>query len=40
MKVSFRLNEDMVELSGFRHSGGERAVSTIMYLMAMQQLTR
>jgi hypothetical protein len=26
-------------LDGNRHSGGERAVSTIMYLMALQELT-
>eukprot|EP01036_Dinobryon_divergens_P056977 gene56977-76078_t len=29
----------MSDLSGLRHSGGERAVSTIMYLMALQEFT-
>ena len=39
MKVSFRDETDIAPLSGQRHSGGERAVSTIMYLMALQGLT-
>jgi hypothetical protein len=39
IKVSFRENTDVITLSGSRHSGGERAVSTIMYLMALQNLT-
>lgn len=39
MHVSFRDNVDIHKLSGQRHSGGERAVSTIMYLMALQELT-
>lgn len=39
MKVAFRDSGDLVPLSGTRHSGGERAVSTIMYLMALQSLT-
>jgi structural maintenance of chromosomes protein 5 len=39
MYVSFRDNMDEHKLSGQRHSGGERAVSTIMYLMALQELT-
>ena len=39
MKVRFREGETMSELSGHRHSGGERAVSTIMYLMALQEMT-
>ena len=39
MEVCFKINSTMVELSGHKHSGGERAVSTIMYLMAMQALT-
>jgi chromosome segregation ATPase len=36
--VSFRDTEGMRQLSGTRHSGGERAVSTVMYLMALQVL--
>lgn len=39
MRVNFRANEMMQDLSGMRHSGGERAVSTIMYLMALQEMT-
>jgi hypothetical protein len=39
MSVSFRQNLDLAKLSGQRHSGGERAVSTVMYLMALQDLT-
>lgn len=39
MKVSFRDNSEVAQLSGHRHSGGERAVSTIMFLMALQGLT-
>lgn len=39
MKVSFRESSDLANLSGDRHSGGERAVSTSMYLMALQALT-
>ena len=39
MKVKFRENDLLTELSGHRHSGGERAVSTIMYLMALQEMT-
>ena len=39
LKVSFRQTDSLEQLSGKRHSGGERAVSTIMYLMALQELT-
>ena len=39
MNVSFRGEADIAPLSGQRHSGGERAVATIMYLMALQGLT-
>lgn len=39
MNVSFRGESDIAPLSGQRHSGGERAVATIMYLMALQGLT-
>jgi chromosome segregation ATPase len=39
LMVSFRQESGMVELSGHRHSGGERAVSTVMYLMALQEMT-
>lgn len=40
MQVSFREDADLADLSGQRHSGGERAVATIMYLMALQEMTR
>jgi chromosome segregation ATPase len=36
--VSFRNNAKAQVLSAQRHSGGERSVSTIMYLMALQDL--
>ena len=36
MSVSFRENAALAPLSGHKHSGGERAVSTIMFLMALQ----
>eukprot|EP00607_Mallomonas_marina_P011069 CAMPEP_0182424812 /NCGR_PEP_ID=MMETSP1167-20130531/11073_1 /TAXON_ID=2988 /ORGANISM="Mallomonas Sp, Strain CCMP3275" /LENGTH=211 /DNA_ID=CAMNT_0024604907 /DNA_START=93 /DNA_END=725 /DNA_ORIENTATION=+ len=39
MRVSFHSDSQMSDLSGLRHSGGERAVSTIMYLMALQSYT-
>ena len=39
LKVAFRAGETPSELSGQSHSGGERAVSTIMYLMALQEMT-
>ena len=38
LKVSFKQNQDIAVLDGQKHSGGERAVSTIMYLMALQHL--
>jgi chromosome segregation ATPase len=40
LMVSFRRESGMVELTGTRQSGGERAVSTVMYLMALQRMTR
>lgn len=39
MMVSFRSQNPLFELSGQRQSGGERAVATVMYLMALQELT-
>jgi chromosome segregation ATPase len=38
IKVKFRDTEDMQILNGQRQSGGERSVSTIFYLMALQDL--
>lgn len=39
LRVTFREGAPCTDLSGARHSGGERAVSTIMFLMALQQMT-
>ncbi|CAH1757333.1 4927_t:CDS:10 [Entrophospora sp. SA101] len=38
--VKFRDNEKLQPLTGQRQSGGERSVSTIMYLMALQELAK
>ncbi|CAG8478217.1 10797_t:CDS:10 [Diversispora eburnea] len=38
--VKFRDNEKLQVLTGQRQSGGERSVSTIMYLMALQELAK
>jgi chromosome segregation ATPase len=38
LMVAFKENTSMSILDGQKHSGGERAVSTIMYLMALQNL--
>ncbi|KAI9890651.1 MAG: Structural maintenance of chromosomes protein 5 [Vezdaea aestivalis] len=38
--VKFRENEQLARLTAQRQSGGERAVSTIFYLMSLQRLTR
>ncbi|OAG04898.1 P-loop containing nucleoside triphosphate hydrolase protein [Paraphaeosphaeria sporulosa] len=40
IEVSFRENEPLAVLDSHRQSGGERAVSTIFYLMALQGLAR
>ncbi|RVX66141.1 hypothetical protein B0A52_09870 [Exophiala mesophila] len=40
ISVSFRASENMTLLDSHRQSGGERAVSTIFYLMALQSLNR
>ncbi|CAK4033817.1 Structural maintenance of chromosomes 5 [Lecanosticta acicola] len=40
IKVKFRENEPLSLLDSHRQSGGERAVSTIFYLMALQSLAR
>jgi hypothetical protein len=36
IEVKFRNNEELQELNAQRQSGGERSVSTMLYLMAMQ----
>lgn len=40
IQVKFRENEQLSALDNHRQSGGERAVSTIFYLMALQTLSR
>ncbi|KAI9737881.1 MAG: Structural maintenance of chromosomes protein 5 [Cirrosporium novae-zelandiae] len=40
IKVKFRAEEELQILDSHRQSGGERAVSTIFYLMALQSLAR
>lgn len=36
IKVKFREGEDLQLMTSHRQSGGERSVSTILYLMALQ----
>ena len=38
--VKFRANEEMQRLTGQRQSGGEKSVSTILYLLSLQELSR
>ncbi|ELR03474.1 structural maintenance of chromosomes protein [Pseudogymnoascus destructans] len=40
IRVKFRENETLQQLDQHRQSGGERSVSTIFYLMALQSLAR
>ncbi|KAI1335364.1 hypothetical protein F5Y15DRAFT_420026 [Xylariaceae sp. FL0016] len=40
IKVKFRPNETLQQLNQHRQSGGERAVSTIFYLMALQSMAQ
>ena len=39
IRVKFRDEEPLQELTGSRQSGGERSVSTALYMMALQELT-
>lgn len=39
IKVSFRSNLPMQELSSRVHSGGERAVTTALFMLSLQHLT-
>lgn len=39
LKVKFRDDEELTQLTKFHQSGGERAVTTIIYLLALQELT-
>lgn len=40
IRVRFREGEELQQLKGERQSGGERSVSTMLYLMALQQLSK
>ncbi|BFY96965.1 hypothetical protein BsWGS_00005 [Bradybaena similaris] len=40
IKVKFRDDETLQELTAHRQSGGERSVATVLYMMALQELTR
>ena len=40
IKVKFRDNEELSTLSAFRQSGGERSVTTMLYLLSLQQLNK
>jgi chromosome segregation ATPase len=39
VRVKYRDDEDVQELSAFTQSGGERSVATVIYMMALQELT-
>ena len=39
IKVKYRDNEQLRELTAHHQSGGERSVATILYMMALQELT-
>jgi hypothetical protein len=39
LRVKFRESNEIADLDGNKHSGGERSVSTVMFLMALQELT-
>ena len=39
IRVKYRSQEPLIELSANHHSGGERAVATALYMLAMQELT-
>ncbi|RUS91866.1 hypothetical protein EGW08_000437 [Elysia chlorotica] len=40
IKVKFRDHENLRELTAHHQSGGERSVSTVLYMMALQELTK
>jgi len=39
IQVKFRAAEHLTELSGWKQSGGERAITTALYVLALQELT-
>ena len=40
IQVKFRADEELQRLTSQRHSGGEKSVSTILFLMSLQELSR
>ena len=40
IKVSFRQEEQLQELTAWQQSGGEKSVSTMMYMIALQEMTK
>lgn len=40
IRVKYRSSEPLLDLSANHHSGGERAVATALYMLAMQELTQ
>jgi len=40
IRVKYRSSEPLIDLSANHHSGGERAVATALYMLAMQELTQ
>jgi chromosome segregation ATPase len=40
IRVKYRSAEPLLDLSANHHSGGERAVATALYMLAMQELTQ
>ena len=40
IKVSFRNDEQLQELTAWQQSGGEKSVSTMMYMIALQEMTK
>ena len=39
IKVKFRDTEQLRDLTAHRQSGGEKSVSTVLYMMALQEMT-
>ena len=40
IRVKYRDSEELQELSAYHQSGGERSVATVIYMMALQELTK
>jgi len=39
IRVKFRDTEQLAELTPYQQSGGERSVSTVLYMISLQELT-